>query len=59
MESLLNDIEGLQAREPQKRRAINSKKGLKNKKVRRQLFPEKHTFLDTEAVEDDNKGECK
>ena len=57
MESLLNDIEGLQAREPQKRRAVSSKKEPKSKKIRRQLFPEKNQFLETEAAEDDDKGE--
>jgi hypothetical protein len=57
LESLLNDIEGLQAREPQKRRATSSKKEPKSKKARRQLFPEKTQFLDTEAIEEDDKGE--
>jgi hypothetical protein len=56
LESLLNDIEGLQAREPQKRRATNSQKEPKNKKVRRQLFPAKNQFVDNEALEDDEKG---
>jgi hypothetical protein len=56
LESLLNDIEGLQAREPKKRRATTSQKDPKKKKARRQLFPAANDFLETEAVEEDPQG---